>query len=250
MQQKLHLKQDCDGLILYSRNTERLYRLNSTAACIWSIVERNQSGLTVSQIHDELQVEMKSLDFSGPGIDDTANLIENLKQLGLLDRKPTLDHDWTYKTSNVVVRGEDHKNDEGSIQFDPNVALTTKVRLKDVLAVYFLFIAIDFYLKLAGFNALLQRVQHRQASPKRNTTDINAKLAALDHAQVFYPKKQMCLQRSAALTWLLRSGGQMAHLVIGTKAFPPKGHAWVEVENQVIGDSPRIKALYKELLRV
>lgn len=253
MKPKLNLKQYGDGMILYSRNTERLYRLNSTATCIWSIIERHRNGLTISQIHDQLQSETESLDLSGPGIDDTFSLVETLAQLGLLERILRLDGDRIYKASNSVATQTDNKNsgnDQESIQFDPTFTLTTRVKLKDVLTVYFLFTAIDCYLKLAGFNALLRRVQHHQISRRRSTTDLNAKIAALDHAQVYYPKKQMCLQRSAALTWLLRSSGQTAHLVIGTKAFPPKGHAWVEVENQVIGDSPRIKALYRELLRV
>jgi hypothetical protein len=72
----------------------------------------------------------------------------------------------------------------------------------------------------------------------------------VDRAQMYYPKKAMCLQHSAVVTCLLRRRGVPAEMVLGARAFPPKAHAWAEVMNEVVSDSPRVKAKYKELRRL
>jgi nitrate reductase NapE component len=60
---------------------------------------------------------------------------------------------------------------------------------------------------------------------------------AVRDACVFYVKPVMCLQRSAAVTRMLRRRGVPAELVIGHQAVPVLSHAWVELNGQIVWDS-------------
>jgi hypothetical protein len=59
---------------------------------------------------------------------------------------------------------------------------------------------------------------------------------AVRDACVFYFKPVLCLQRSAAVTRMLRRRGVQATLVIGCQTSPIEGHAWVELADTVIWD--------------
>lgn len=74
-------------------------------------------------------------------------------------------------------------------------------------------------------------------------TDISK---AMRNAQSLYWKRALCLQRSVATTRLLRQHGIRAELVIGYRADPFMSHAWVEIDGQVVNDSPA----YQQRLRV
>jgi hypothetical protein len=72
---------------------------------------------------------------------------------------------------------------------------------------------------------------------------------AMDFACVFYFKKVMCLQRSAATTLLLRHYGWHARMVTGAKVLPFKSHAWVEIDGKVTNDRPYVSEIYQVLER-
>ncbi|HET9281257.1 MAG TPA: lasso peptide biosynthesis B2 protein [Candidatus Angelobacter sp.] len=65
---------------------------------------------------------------------------------------------------------------------------------------------------------------------------------AINYACVWYPKRVLCLQRSAVTTCLLRSCGVPAQMVMGAQKAPFKAHAWTEVNGEAInenGKSPK-----------
>jgi hypothetical protein len=66
---------------------------------------------------------------------------------------------------------------------------------------------------------------------------------------MYYPKKAMCLQHSAVVTWLLRRSGVPAEMVLAACDYLPEAHAWVEVDGEVVNDSARVKESYRELYR-
>jgi prolyl oligopeptidase len=72
---------------------------------------------------------------------------------------------------------------------------------------------------------------------------------AVDIASVLYFKVVLCLQRSVALTMLLRWYGFSADLVIGARIVPAKFHAWVEMNRIVVNDRSYVPQLYRELER-
>src|SRR6266568_1961878 len=66
----------------------------------------------------------------------------------------------------------------------------------------------------------------------------------VNDACVWYPKRVLCLQRSAVTTCLLRSLGVSAHMVIGAQKFPFKAHAWTEVDGSAINERRDVQSKY------
>jgi hypothetical protein len=107
-------------------------------------------------------------------------------------------------------------------------------------------VIVEAYLRLIAHDAFMARrdlaALHRQikdfplriAEPHAGTTERISH--SLDVACVFYPKRALCLQRSAVLVMMLRRRGVEAHMVIGAQKLPFKAHAWVEVNGAIIND--------------
>jgi hypothetical protein len=112
--------------------------------------------------------------------------------------------------------------------------------------------AFDVLLRTAGFEALIRKVErYPTAEPQTTDSEICKRVrAVVDRAQMYYPKKAMCLQHSSVVTCLLRRRGVPAEMVIGAQEYPPKGHAWAEVMDEVVNDSQRVKTRYRELRRL
>lgn len=69
-------------------------------------------------------------------------------------------------------------------------------------------------------------------------------LGAFRTAVALYPKRILCLQRSAALVILLRENGFPANLVIGVSSVPFRAHAWVELRDSVLDESVEVRQRY------
>jgi hypothetical protein len=67
---------------------------------------------------------------------------------------------------------------------------------------------------------------------------------AVDYACIWYPKRVLCLQRSAVTTCLLRSCGVSAEMVIGAQTFPFKAHAWTEVNGIAVNERRDVHRIY------
>lgn len=89
-----------------------------------------------------------------------------------------------------------------------------------------------------GFRALQRIVSRTELRATSAPPDTIAAVAhALDHACALYFKSALCLQRSAAVTRLLRRRGLPATLVIGCHLAPMRSHAWVEIGGEVVSDN-------------
>jgi hypothetical protein len=107
-----------------------------------------------------------------------------------------------------------------------------------------------------GLIALLQRRERRARASSLKVlvwpmtqrsvpTDVADQASrAMNYACVWYPKRVLCLQRSAVLTCLLRSCGVPAQMVIGAQKFPFAAHAWTEVDGRPINETVDIYATY------
>ncbi len=67
----------------------------------------------------------------------------------------------------------------------------------------------------------------------------------MDLACVFYFKRVLCLQRSAATTLLMRRHGIGVQMFTGAQIIPPEFHAWVEVNGIVVNDKPYMRDIYQ-----
>jgi hypothetical protein len=66
----------------------------------------------------------------------------------------------------------------------------------------------------------------------------------MNSACLWYPKRVLCLQRSAVTTCLLRSLGVHAQMVMGARKVPFKAHAWVEVDGRAINERSDVQRIY------
>ncbi len=115
---------------------------------------------------------------------------------------------------------------------------------------WWLLIRFDFILRTQSFATLYQKVRayplHEAHTLPPDTQRI---ITAFQVACIWYPKHVRCLERSAALTCLLRNHGILARMVIGTQRLPFKAHAWVEVNGQVLDDKEYTPEIYAVLDR-
>jgi hypothetical protein len=106
-----------------------------------------------------------------------------------------------------------------------------------ILDAYVGLIAHDFFMYRHDLAALHCQIKNFPLSRTRESaaaTELASR--ALDVACAFYPKRALCLQRSAVLVKMLRRRGLPAKMVIGAQKLPFKAHAWVEVEGEIIND--------------
>jgi hypothetical protein len=110
-------------------------------------------------------------------------------------------------------------------------------QLSTILEAYIGIVAHDFFVSRHGLSALHHQIKSFPLSTtSRGVASTELTSHALDIACVFYPKRALCLQRSAVLVKMLRRRGVPARMVIGAQKLPFKAHAWVEVDGEIIND--------------
>jgi hypothetical protein len=116
---------------------------------------------------------------------------------------------------------------------------------------WLLLLYFEFIMRFRDFRGLHEIVRERKLRPVTDRTRPSsaALCYAVDLACVFYFKRVMCLQRSAATTLLFRRHGWKAEMVIGARVLPFKSHAWVEIKGAVVNDKPYMLDIYRVLER-
>jgi len=117
-----------------------------------------------------------------------------------------------------------------------------------VLKAYWQLIRFHWYLVWGDFAVLCGKVRNQQVC-ELNLHSCSAELIvrAVDLASIWYWKRALCLQRSAAAACLLRQYGFPAKMVIGARPMPFKAHAWVELNGQVVNDKAYMPEMYAVL---
>jgi hypothetical protein len=97
----------------------------------------------------------------------------------------------------------------------------------------------------SNFTSIHSLVQRWPAAPGRASADVADRACrAMNYACVWYPKRVLCLQRSAVMTCLLRSCGVPAQMVIGAQKSPFKAHAWTEVNGHPVNERRDVHKYY------
>lgn len=117
-----------------------------------------------------------------------------------------------------------------------------------VLRAWFMLLHVEFIMHIGNFDAVHRLVQKERVHP-RQAQQAPILCRAVDLACVFYFKRVLCLQRSAATALLLRRYGWDAAMVIGVQILPFQSHAWVELRGAVINDKPYVCDIYRALKR-
>jgi len=116
---------------------------------------------------------------------------------------------------------------------------------------YLLLIRIDLLMRFRDLQSIHLLIRKRKAAlrPIRKEASVQKLCRAIDLACVFYFKRVLCLQRSAAATLLLSRYSHHAEMVIGAQILPFKSHAWVEVDGTIVKDKPYMLDIYQVLER-
>ncbi len=117
-----------------------------------------------------------------------------------------------------------------------------------VLKAWSLLVYVEFIMLIGSLDAVHHLVRKQDVRPK-TAQQVTELCHAVDLACVFYFKRVLCLQRSAATTLLLRQHGWNAEMVIGVRMLPFQSHAWVEIQGGVVNDKPYLLETYRPLDR-
>jgi transglutaminase superfamily protein/coenzyme PQQ synthesis protein D (PqqD) len=254
-----------DGTVLLSVSDDCICKLNGVGALTWLVLEQSDSAMTVDEVASELFYEFEKINARGEVLydvspqqltEDTARFIQNLANVGLLEVISEGDQT-TYRikagvsgtTSTTLAECTTPENNVApAVQTAPEI----QPPKRETFFAFWRLFAFDLLLRARGFEALVKKVESWPISEPQ-TTDAHVcrrVCAAVNRAQMYYPKKAMCLQHSAVVTCLLRRNGVPAQMVLAAQEFPPKAHAWADVAGTVVNDSQQVKTRYRELRRI
>lgn len=237
----LYVSTSPHGSIVFDPQHNRFLNVNDTALEMWRHLAAGLSGCQVTNLMAERYGVATSV-----VAEDIRSLLHQMSGLGvtapqcalLIDSTATADPDITQQLPTFPWYAQDASN-LGPI---PKRSL--------VITALFALALFDLVLSLLSFATLCKLVKNWQTKNRAriDTPAIMREIcSAVDRACVWYPKRALCLQRSAVTTCLLRSHGVSARLVIGVHTMPFLAHAWVEAEGAVINDFPRVRCFYPSL---
>jgi transglutaminase superfamily protein/coenzyme PQQ synthesis protein D (PqqD) len=248
-----------DGSVLLSIAEDSVCKLNGVGALTWMILEDTREGLSLDEIVRTLEHEFAAINTEGelrydvPHEQlqtDTDRFLKKMVSLGLVQYSAggfySISEDVTGTTSAPAP-------EIGQSKFASNdVAEDLTISRRETFSAFVGLLAFDLLLKLGGFQRLIRRVARWPITePRTANREICRRVRGMvDRAQMYYPKKAMCLQHSAVVTCLLRRRGVPAEMVLAAQTFPPKAHAWAEVAGEVVSDSPSVKTKYREMKRL
>ena len=254
-----------DGSVLLSIAEDRICKVNGVGALTWMILEDMKGSLTLDEIVFALEEEFRAINAEGelhyevPREQlrtDTARFLSKMVLMRLLQQsRDSNGHElYSIKDGVSATTSSPEKIAQESYDLNPCAQPEENIKLskRETFSAFLGLLAFDLLLKFAGFQSLIKKVEQWPTTEPRTTDpEICRRVRGMvDRAQMYYPKKAMCLQHSAVVTCLLRRRGVPAEMVLAAQEFPPKAHAWAEVMDQVVSDSPNVKTRYSELRRL
>jgi hypothetical protein len=217
--------QTADGAALLDIRHGLCLSLNAVGTEIWRLL---RIAASTSQIADELANQ-----FDTPRdriLNDIRHFIADLSQKGLLtpsqERRPRSRraHDALLRYVRTCLLGHCATKCTGA-----------RFLLVKALIALFVFDVLGFS---NDFAAMHEIVRKWPITNRANSVDhlLNRVCNAVNFACVWYPKRVLCLQRSAITTCLLRNCGVQAWMVIGAQKCPFKAHAWTEIESRAVNE--------------
>jgi len=235
---RLHVAAWNDGAVLLDIEHDRLLKLNQTGAEIWEMLKARETETQIAlKIAERYGVDQKQV------ADDVRRLVGRIAELGI---GPVL--------STLVGQpmSRDEVNAQGSYPWYGQRGDETPPQPKRATVFFALLglAAFDLVLWLLSLKSLCSLVQNWPFRPSNSSDSlvIGKVCSAVEKACVWYPRRALCLQRSAITTCLLRSMGIRARMTIGARPMPLLAHAWVEVDGAVVNDWPRVKTFYRSLV--
>jgi hypothetical protein len=226
-----------DGDVLFDLEHDRLLKLNPVGVEIWKLLSVGESEpLIVHQIAQRYGVDQERVAC------DVRVLLAKIAELQVpLNSSVSTHQSQPNPPAKTQPSFSWYGQDPTSAR--PNPRLSTVFLALIGLAIF------DLILSLFSLKSLCACVKKWTVSHRANAgaDGIGRVCGAVDRATVWYPKKALCLQRSAVTTCVLRSHGIPARMILGVRPMPFMAHAWVEVDGSVVNDLPRVKSFYASL---
>ena len=228
-----------DGGVLLDLEHDRMLKFNATAVFFWKELG---AGKTDDQIVEEICLEHGTR--SEQVRQDLHDLKTRICELGLAVSQTST----ASRAPTVAVEGH-------LPSFPWYGAKQQRPEASNGLWTVFAWgglLTFDCILSLLSMKSLCRTVESWPMRARRRSDEpslLSQICHGVERACVWYPKKTLCLQRSAVTTCLLRFAGLPARLVIGAQPMPFQAHAWVEVEGSVVNDHKGVAQVYRVLSR-
>jgi hypothetical protein len=227
-----------DGGVLLDLRNDRLLKLNPSAVEFWNALA---AGKSENEIVEET--------VRGYGADrrqvkeDLCAFQTCISELGLSVPPASTKPDARAVLSSLPAfpwyAGKQDENRVAKYRFWTACALAGLLTFDFVLSVF----------SMKGLCRLVHRWPTIRKAPSNEVQALQRICRSAERASVWYPKKTLCLQRSAVTTCLLRLCGLPAELVIGAQPMPFQAHAWVELRGSVVNDHKGVTRVYPVLAR-
>ncbi len=252
-----------DGSVLLSVADDRICKLNGVGALTWMVLEDHPAGVSVETVVHELRAQFDAINAEGrlrydvsceQLRSDTESFMKQLAAMRLV-KQDTDSRGQEFYCISPGVSGTTATAPAAAKPKTPTESSTeNEIRplKRETLTALTGLLAFDLLLKIRGFQSLIERVE-RWPTAEPRTTDFETcrrVRAMVDRAQMYYPKKAMCLQHSAVVTCLLRRRGVPAQMILAAQTVPPKAHAWVEVDGNVVNDFTAVQNAYQVMRRI
>ena len=253
-----------DGSVLLSVANDRICKLNGVGALTWMVLEVHREGISLDSVVEDLSKQFDAINTEGQLRydvtaeqlrSDTARFLKQLADIHLVQRETDSHGQELYR----INQGVSGTTADTATSPDTTGAATDFSPHNDIrpfkhetLIAFFGLLAFDLLLKLRGFQALIEKVENWPTAEPHTTDRETCRRVSVtvDRAQMYYPKKAMCLQHSAVLTCLLRRRGVPAEMILAAQNFPAQAHAWVEVAGTVVNGSQSVRTRYLRLRQV
>jgi Transglutaminase-like superfamily/Coenzyme PQQ synthesis protein D (PqqD) len=224
-----------DGGVLFDLDKDEFLKLDPVASHMWTLLSAGKSKMEAATIVSTLcGVDRERVYADLEGFLDAAaqrGITPECVRISEPPQPPSGDH------PNYPYYGQDLDQPRPRPSFF------------SVWKAFFALSLFDMTLSFGSLKTLCRRVKGWPPNPRRKVDAdlIGTICTAVERACVWYPKKAVCLQRSAVTACLLKSVGVDACMVVGARVMPMVSHAWVEVDGAVVNDHLKVRTVYQRL---
>ncbi|MCU1304912.1 MAG: hypothetical protein JWQ87_5196 [Candidatus Sulfotelmatobacter sp.] len=220
--------QTADGAVLLDIRQGRCLSLNPVGAEIWHLLKLGNS---LNDIAAQLATQFEEA--ADRTLNDTRDFLAELWTKGLLESTEPKQMAASKLRTALISCSRIALSTPGSAASSLIAKALVALAGFDVLA---------FSSDFAAVHELVRAWPTVDRAPDNTVVDRVSR--AVNYACVWYPKRVLCLQRSAVTTCLLRSAGVPAEMVIGAQKYPFRAHAWTEVNRRPINERRNVQSVY------
>jgi len=223
-----------DGAVVLDIQQGLCLSLTSTAAEIWQLLQSKRSSVQIVEI-----LAAKYPDVPQDTIRrDVAKCIHDFRRNWLLVSPEESEH----KKCAPGILALFHPSRNKLKENDGRVKVSPRCLVSRAVIGLLLF---EFLSSRAAFSRIHAVVAAWPTAAAHSAPDsVQRVCRAVNHACVWYPKRVLCLQRSAVTVCLLRNCGITAEMVIGAQKCPFKAHAWTEVAGRPVNERTDVQRNY------